>query len=152
MRALKESDFPEINQLFTDTVHAINAKDYNQEQLSVWAPHERTYEIWKERLKGHIVYVAEKDEQIIGFGDITTEGYLDHLFIHKDFQRHGVASAILLKLEEMARDLGLKELHTEASITAKSFFEKRGFTVVCKQDTKKNGVRFINYMMHKILK
>ncbi len=152
IRGLKEADLPQINQLFIDTVHAINAKDYNQDQLAAWAPRDGSYKRWQQRLHDHLVYIAVENEKIIGFGDITAQGYLDHLFIHKDFQGQGVASSLLSKLEEKARNLGLKELHTQASITAKPFFERRGFLVMHKQEKLHNGVKLTNYVMHKTLK
>jgi len=151
IRALKESDLAQINQLFINTVHAINARDYNQEQLAAWAPRNGSSEQWRQRFKDHHVYVAVENGKIIGFGDITAKGYLDHLYVHKDFQGQGVASAILAQLEEEARNLGLKELDTQASITAKPFFERRGFTVMRKQEKLHNGVKFFNYVMHKTL-
>lgn len=152
IRTFKESDLAQINQLFTETVHAINVKDYTAEQLDVWAPKDRSFERWKNSFKDHIVYVAAINDFVVGFGDITKDGYLDHLFTHKDFQRQGIAGAMLLKLEEAARNLGLKELRTEASITAKPFFEKNGFTIIREQDKHYQGLVFVNYMMHKVLK
>ena len=149
IRMLKESDLPHINQLFTQTVHAINVRDYAQEQLDVWAPKDRAAEYWKTRLKDHVVYVAESQGIVVGFANITKDGYLDHLYVHKDFQGQGVASALLHQLEEVARNMGLQELRTEASITAKPFFEKKGFVVVRKQDKKHNGMVFVSYYMQK---
>ncbi|MFI5333454.1 MAG: GNAT family N-acetyltransferase, partial [Candidatus Babeliales bacterium] len=146
---LQESDISQINQLFTDTVHAVNIRDYAQEQLDIWAPKNRTAEHWKTRLKDHIAYVADADGLIVGFADITKDGYVDHVYAHKDFQGHGIASALLQRLEKDAQAMGLHELRTEASITAKPFFEKRGFTVTSKQDKTFNGMTFTNYCMCK---
>ena len=37
IREYTPSDLPEIAQLFYDTVHTVNAADYDDEQLDAWA-------------------------------------------------------------------------------------------------------------------
>ncbi|MBT7088103.1 GNAT family N-acetyltransferase, partial [bacterium] len=46
--------------------------------------------------------------------------------------------------------LGVKRVYTEASITAKPFFEKRGFKVIKEQQVEKRGVKLTNFQMEKI--
>ena len=38
VRGYQMSDCKEITELFYNTVHTVNAQDYNQEQLNAWAP------------------------------------------------------------------------------------------------------------------
>ena len=47
----------------------------------------------------HYSIVAVDDEIIVGFGDIDRTGYLERLFVHKDYQGRGIATAICDKLE-----------------------------------------------------
>jgi putative acetyltransferase len=42
-------------------------------------------------------------------------------------------------------------LFTEASITAKPFFQRMGFSVVKEQEVSRRGETFINYAMEKFL-
>jgi len=81
----------------------------------------------------------------VGFGDIDKTGYLDRLFVHKDYQRKGVASKICDKLEQAVQE----KIVTHSSITAKPFFEKRGYKVVKKQEIKRKGIVLINFIMEK---
>ena len=37
----------------------------------------------------------EINQEIVGFGDLNSECYLEHLFVHKDFQRQKIASTIV---------------------------------------------------------
>ena len=67
--------------------------------------------------------MAEEDGVLLGFGDISAEGYLDRLYVSKDHQRRGIATAICTALEEA---VPAERITTQASITAKPFFEKRG--------------------------
>lgn len=67
--------------------------------------------------------VAVEGEKIIGYGNIDRTGYLDHLFVHKDFQNQGVATAICDELEQHAKKFGLQKISVHASITAKPFLK-----------------------------
>lgn len=152
IRELKEIDIPECIVLFQNTIHAVNAKDYSPIQLDAWAPKVKP-EItprWQ-TLSENISYVAESNNQIVGFGDLTMQGYLDRLFVHKDFQGQGIAAAIVKKLEERANELNLKEINTAASITAKPFFERSGFVVMKEQEVEIHGVKLTNFVMRKLL-
>lgn len=152
LRALKETDILECIALFQNTIHAVNAKDYSPIQLEAWAPKEKP-EItprWQ-TLSENISYVAELENQIVGFGDLTEKGYLDRLFVHKDFQGQGIAAAIVQKLEKRANELNLEEITTAASITAKPFFERAGFVVIKEQQVEIHGVKLTNFVMRKLL-
>ncbi len=149
IRKYQKSDFAQINQLFYDTVHTVNAKDYSPEHLEAWAPKDRDESYWEKRLEEHSCYVAEIDGVIAGFGDMTKEGCIDHLYVHKDFQGKKVGSIIFEQLEQEAKKLSLHELTTEASITAKPFFEAKGFCVVAQQEKKHKGMIFVTFSMCK---
>ena len=151
LRKLKKSDMTACVNLFRDTVHAINKQDYTSSQLNAWAPKNINMEDWWKNLSNNIVYVAEYNKQIIGFGEISSQGYFDKLFVHKNFQRKGVALALIKKLEEEIKILGIKEIYAEVSITAKPLAESVGY-YVCEQQAKEfNGEKFINFIMRKKL-
>lgn len=135
----------ELIQLFYDTVHTINAKDYSKKQLNAWATKNTDPEKWNHSLTEHYTIVAIEDEIIVGFGDIDQTGYIDRLFVHKNYQRQGVATAICDQLEQTAKG----KVYTHASITAKPFFEKRGYKVIKKQEIKKQNIVLINFIMEK---
>ncbi|WP_230586439.1 GNAT family N-acetyltransferase [Gallibacterium anatis] len=132
--------------LFYQTVHTVNAKDYTKEQLTAWAPDNINSLEWNESfLKNYTIVVIDNDE-IVGFGDIGKTGYLDRLFVHKDHQRKGIASVICHKLEQSIKNM---KITTAASITAKAFFEQRGYRIVKKQEAIRRGVGLINFLMEK---
>jgi putative acetyltransferase len=64
----------------------------------------------------------------------------------------GVASALLGAVEASARAQGLPEIFTEASLTARPFFEQRGFSVLAAQLVEKRGQILKNFRMKKILR
>lgn len=149
IRKYRDSDLDQILYLFYNTVHTINSKDYSESQLAAWAVRDPDKHKWGESLSNNISYVAELNDTIIGFGDLNHERYIDRLFTHKDFQGIGVASKILGTLEKEAKRLAYIEVYTEASITAKPFFENQKYYTVLCQNKSYKGQNFINYIMKK---
>ncbi len=132
--------------LFYETVHSVNARDYSPEQLSAWAPREFDGKKWNNSFLEHISYVAKSGDKTVGFGDISEDGYLDRLYVHKDFQGLGIASTLCDKLESSVK---AKEIETHASLTAKGFFERRGYVFIRRQIVERAGVCMPNCVMIK---
>ena len=153
IRKIKAEDLKPIVALFKETVHHVNARDYTPEQLLVWAPHHAHHHLdrWQSMLN-NIAYLVEIGDVIVGFADITREGYLDRLFVHKEYQRQGIASMLVHKLESLLFARGGNKITTEASITAKPFFEQMGYVVVQEQNKPRlGGVTLTNFLMEKNL-
>ncbi|MES5893068.1 MULTISPECIES: GNAT family N-acetyltransferase [Bacillus cereus group] len=149
IRTFQKEDLEQVLQLFYETVHTVNAQDYNTLQLQAWAPKRLNRASWLKSLEKNISYVADNNGVIVGFGDYNDEHYVDRLFTHKDYQGKGIASHILQKLEKEAVNLQHKDIYTEASITARPFFESKGFICIKEQRKQHNGQIFINYVMKK---
>lgn len=145
IRQYKSTDCKALTDLFYNTVHAVNAKDYTVEQLNVWARRDIDLEKWNMSFEQHYSLVAVADGIIVGFGDIDDTGYLDRLYVHKDYQRQGVATALCDRLEGHADN----SIVTHASITAVPFFESRGYRAVKEQQVERQGIILTNYVMHK---
>lgn len=146
LRIYNSSDCEFLAELFYQTVHNVNAKDYTKEQLDVWATGKVNLHEWDKSFSEHFTIVAIENEIIVGFGDIDKTGYLDRLYVHKDYQRQGIATAISNKLEQSVNG---EKIITHASITAKPFFEQRGYRTVKEQQIIRNGISLTNYLMEK---
>lgn len=146
LREYKSSDCEQIAVLFYQTVHTVNAKDYTKEQLDVWATGKLDLAKWDRLFLEHYTLVAIMDAQLVGFGDIDETGYLDKLYVHKDHQGEGIATAICDRLEQ---ESAAETFVTHASITAKGFFERRGYHVLREQQVIRNGIPLTNYVMEK---
>ncbi len=145
LRRYKQSDCRELAELFYNTVHTVNAADYNNEQLNAWATGHVDLEAWNKSLQEHYSIVAVDKGIIVGFGDIDQTGYLDRLYVHADYQGRGIATAICNKLEQSVSG----KIVTHASVTAKPFFEKRGYKVIKEQSVERQGVFLTNFVMEK---
>ena len=145
LRKYQPSDCKTLTDLFYQTVHTVNAKDYTEEQLNVWATENVNLERWNRLLQEHFTVVAIENGRIVGFGDIDHTGYLDHLYVHANHQRRGIAKAICDRLEREVQG----KIVTHASITARPFFEKRGYAVIKEQQVERQGIFLTNYVMVK---
>jgi len=146
----EESMLDEMMQLFYDTVHTVNAKDYRKDQLNGWAPLKTDKRFWEQRLKKNICKVAFLDGVMVGFTELVDK-HVDTLYVHKDFQRRKVAASLIDEILQIAEEKNLSVLTTEASITARSFFEAFGFRVTYVKKKLYNGKDFTNFKMTKDL-
>jgi putative acetyltransferase len=143
------TDIDPIRKLFYDTITTVNAADYNTEQITAWAAGRDNIARWEARIREQYFYVAEKDGSVAGFASITTGGYLDVLFVSKDFQRQGVAKLLINRIEQTAKELRIATITSDVSITARPFFEKCGFRVITQQSVEVRGVILTNFKMAK---
>jgi putative acetyltransferase len=107
--------------------------------------------MWDKSLANNYIVVVEINGVIVGFGDLNDTGYFDRLFVHKDFQGQGVATIIANELEKYAQQNDIMVVTTEASITARPFFEKRGYLVIKQQSIECKGQTLTNFVMEKNL-
>lgn len=156
LRPYRPSDCGQVLQLFYDTVHTVNARDYTAEQLDAWADGKPDEAVWNNSLTAHFSLAAEAGGVLAGFGDIDETGYLDRLYVHRDFQGRGIGTAVCEALEQEAvRVMRQRQeerplcITTHASITARPFFEARGYQVKQEQQVERKGVLLTNYVMEK---
>ena len=146
LREYITSDCDQLARLFFQTVHSVNTKDYTKEQLDVWATGNVDLNRWDMSFKEHYTIIATDNGEIVGFGDIDSSGSLDRLFVHKNHQHKGIATAICDELESSVTG---KKIITHSSITAKPFFEKQGYRVKKEQTVVRNGISLTNFIMEK---
>ncbi len=145
IREYSSADCGEIAELFYNTVHTVNAADYTKEQLDAWATGQVDLDVWDRSFREHFSLVALEGGAIVGFGDIDKTAYLDRLYVHAHHQREGIAAAICDRLEEAVQG----NILVHASITARPFFEKRGYRVIKEQKVERQGVLLTNFVMEK---
>lgn len=127
IRKYKTADCKETAKLFYETVHSLNARDYTEEQLDVWASKDMDFEKWNKVFLDSLSIVAVCENMIVGFGNIDETGYLDRLYVHNDYQNKGIGEKICKTLEGFVK---AEKISVYASITAKPFFEKQGYRVI----------------------
>ncbi len=154
IRPAVEADAEALRSLFVDTVKYVNLGDYTQEEVDDWASCGMDLSHWTRMLDNADCFIVAEHPVagVVGFASLT-EGcqYLHSLFVSKDFQHVGIATALLHAVEQHAKSKGQTYMHTEASITARPFFEHKGYRVVKAQMAKANLLHMRNYVMGKQL-
>ena len=150
IRPYKIDDLDATIDIFLRAVREVSFRDYTPDQIAAWARVEdpTAWGVWR---SSRPTWIAETHNQPAGFADLTYDGLLDMMFVHPNFQGVGVASSLLAKVEAEAAAQGLKRIHTEASKTARPFFERKGFRLVKAQQVQKRGQVLDNFLMEKVV-
>ncbi len=134
IRPFVETDLDPVISVFQRSIREIASEDYEPAQIVAWSTVDR---------------VAWTDAEVAGFVDLGAGGYLDKLYVHPAHRRTGVARALLGTVEATVIARGLDAIHTDASLTARAFFEAHGFRVVAEETVMRNGQAFRRARMHK---
>ena len=148
IRVALNTDIEEIQSLYRNTVLVINRRDYSQAEVEDWASCGDDLSKIEDMIKTHYFIVAvNRQSEIVGFSSITPQGYLHSMFVHKDFQGKGIATMLLEEIERYAITAGIVRITSEVSLTARPFFEKKGYVVEGEQKRKANQLSLTNFRM-----
>jgi len=148
IRRWRPEDTEELATLFKRTVREIASRDYSADQIAAWAMGPDDF---AERMAARVTFVAVEGTRLVGFIQYEPPDHIDMTYVHAERQNMGVATALLKALEDEARSRNVPTLRVEASITARPFFEKRGYAVIAQQIVHARGAAFVNYRMGKTL-
>ncbi len=151
VRPFDSGDIDALIDIFRSSVRLVARRDYTLEQVSAWAPDEIDAAAWESRCAHRETYVAEIDGLPVGFTELEPDGHIDMMYVHPQRQGRGIASALLARVEAVARRQKLTRIFSESSITARPFFLCRGFSVIVSQVVSVRGRELINYRMEKSL-
>lgn len=139
--------------LFIASVRQTAAADYSPAQIHAWVrPAERDLGSWQLAMGARNSFVALTDGEVVGFADVSADGYIDMLFVSPTFQRQGIGSCLLDEAERQARETGASTLLANVSLTARALFERHGFRVDQVQHPRLAGVALMNFRMSKPLR
>ena len=136
-------------QVFHAAIRRSCRGEYTEAQLRAWAPDDIDDARWTSRIRGINPFVAIVDGDIAGYADVQADGYIDHFFMHPDYQRQGIGTALMARLQAEAQ--GLDRLYSHVSDTARPFFECHGFLVAKRQLLEINGQTLANQVMERSL-
>lgn len=150
-RQAEANDIKELKDIFVRTITATCGDDYSDREIEVWTSSSKKTGRWQELVVEQHTIIVEVDGETAGFGSVKLIDYIDFMYVLPDYQGQGVAKALLQHLTDWAVEMGAAELYTHASITARGFFKNQGFSVMYRNEVKKDGVTLINYAMEKNL-
>jgi putative acetyltransferase len=139
-------DLPALRHLYQDTVRAIGPQAYSEDQVTAWAAFAEadTFPLF---ISTSTTFVAEDASGILGFCGVSEDGHLASLYVRHDCCRQGVGSRLLARALQHADDLGISQLHTEASHFSRPFFQQHGFADAGTETVKRAGVDFTRFLM-----
>jgi putative acetyltransferase len=153
IRSYERRDAADVADVFYRSAREAALSDYTPTQVNAWVP--RRWDAEKEHQRsgdGRPVLVAEGESgHVVAFIDLEPDGHIDRLYLAPEAAGGDVAWRLYDVIEAAARDQGIKRLYTEASELARRFFERKGFTVLERQDKVLRGVPIHNYRMAKLL-
>ncbi|MBO6792515.1 MAG: GNAT family N-acetyltransferase [Balneolaceae bacterium] len=147
IRRAELADLEALQSLFVDTIKSTCSGDYTSTQIEAWVSSADNKDRWFRLILKQFSIVATNEDAILGFAALDDGDYLDFMYVHKDYLRNGIASQLIdeLKLESLRQ--GFYKLQSDVSITARPFFESKGFEVAKENRKSINGIELINYRM-----
>ncbi len=147
VRQFTADDAEVTAQLFFDTVRNGTAAYYSEAQREAWAPTVPEIEEWRARLLAMSTFVAEENANIAGFMTLEPDGHIDLAFVRADLIGRGVGRELYNSVVKEALATNMSRLHSEASDSARPFFEKQGWTLLETQTVMHNNVALTNHRM-----
>lgn len=151
-RKYQASDASDLVNIYYHTIHKINTRDYSEEQVNAWAPiSSLELEKWEQKWSKLPPIVAISNNHIVGFAEFEPNGHIDCFYVHHEFQGKSVGTYLMNAIELIAKEKNIHHIYAEVSITARPFFEKKGFTVTRQQTVTIRGSELINFVMEKFV-
>lgn len=152
LRRYLPSDATLLADLHARSVRYYGPRAYTAEQVAAWASTADAERLASRCSDGRLVLVAQDDGgRLLGFGDLEADGHLDFFYVAPEAEGLHLGSLLYAAIEKHARGLGLPKIFVEASELARPLFERRGFTVLGRNDLDLAGVAIHNYRMEKAL-
>ncbi len=125
-------DAEQVSALIQNTLMISNSADYDVRPIRrlarLFAPH-----MLRSLIARREIFLFERMGRLDGTISLEDDRVYS-FFVAPDRQGSGVGRALLKRVEKRARRRGIQTLRVASSITAVSFYEKMGFTVVGRKD------------------
>lgn len=126
IRLARPSDLAAIARVHAASVRGLCAAHYPPQAIEQWlAPSPGLY---VRMLRSSTVYVAERSGVVVAFAAVrlaTRE--VRAVYVAPDEAGGGLGQRLLLRLERVARALGIHELRLAATLNAVGFYERHGW-------------------------
>lgn len=137
LRPYLPADAPLLAEIFRASISELTGDDYSEAQQEAWAAAADDVAEFGARLADALTLLATLDGSPVGFASLVDGDRIDMLYVHPAVAGRGVGTLLCDALEKLAQARGVKRLTTDASDTARPFFERRAYsaeqrnTVLC---------------------
>lgn len=133
VRQAVEADASAATEVLRRSISVLCVADHQNDpvRLESWLKNKSVSNVaaWIGSANNHCV-VACAGEAICGFGAMTLKGEIMLCYVDPGVRFRGVSAAMLDALERKAQELGLAEVHLNSTVTARRFYEERGYVAV----------------------
>ena len=151
VRRFKSGDEDSLRLICRDTTLNVNALEYGAELAGKWAARLEDRTRWANRIRKMHPFVAEMNNEVVGFAELTPTGEISAFYSHHKCQGSGVGSVLFEAIEAEAFRLQLDCLKVESSLSASGFFARKGFNIVEEKVRLTEGVPSKSVAMEKKL-
>ena len=151
LRPYLPSDTAALVEIFRASIDVLTEEDYGEAQREAWVSMADDTAAFAARLAKGLTIIASIDGEPAGFASLVGNEELDLLYVTPDAAGQGVGTTLVDALERLASARGAKALMTNASDTARPFFEKRGYVAQSRNTVLINGEWLANTSMTKTL-
>lgn len=133
VREASEEDAEEILRVHSTSIRRLGPEAYDEHQVDAWDREDREPDDYIESIRDDEkrVVVAISEGTVVGFGDVNLEeGEITAVYVDPDHVREGVGTALLERLEAIARENGLGSLELLSTLVAVDFYEDAGYEPV----------------------
>lgn len=152
IRLATSTDAAALLSIYTRAVEHISPAQYSADEKAAWLAGADTLAFWLTRISHTRPWLAEHDGEVAGFIEyLSTEAYIDCLYVHPAHQRAGVATALLQRVLQQARQCGHSLISADVSAAAIPFFQHHGFVCLHQNRIERQGVILRNQRMQRLI-
>lgn len=126
IRKFKNDDAQKVSQLIYKVFSEFVAPDWSEIAVKECLT-EQTAEKILQRSKVRDQYIALESNQIVGFIEGRDNNRISRIFIHKEYQRKSIATALFKTIEDLFLSRRSKKIIVHSSLHAQKYYEKMGF-------------------------
>ncbi|MGO4388787.1 GNAT family N-acetyltransferase [Microvirga sp. 2YAF29] len=126
LRPFLPDDLQTLVEIYQASVMELAEDDYSGAQREAWAA-KADDESFAKRVAEGLTLLATMEGVPIGFITLKDNEHVDFLYVHPGVAGQGIGAMLYDAVEKLAAARGATRLTTDASDTARPFFEQRGF-------------------------
>jgi len=125
-------DYDNIMRMVWETFLKYDAKDYTEEGIRNFDEFIHSDSLYQSFVMGtYQIMVALDGDRIIGMASVRNRSHLSLLFVHEDYHRQGVGSALIsLFCKYLKEEMAEQRMTVWAAPYAVDFYKKLGFVVI----------------------
>ena len=151
LRPYLPADAALLSEIFRASVEELTAEDYDEAQREAWAAAADDEAEFGERLAQGLTLIATLGGSPVGFVSVKDGEEIDLLYVHPAVAGQGIGAMLCDAVEKLAASRGTPRLLTDASDSARGFFERRGYMAQSRNTVSRGGEWLANTTMEKRL-